>query len=98
MPTRTILPALLCSVAGLVALAGCGSRPLTVSYTYQKEHVSQSQLLEDERTLKHTKGVTQVLSHLDDKDAAHIELILDQRHPDAGLRQVQDLGYTQVRN
>lgn len=98
MSLRTALSALLCTCAGLVALGGCGARPLTVSYTYTKEHVSQSQLLDDERSLRKTKGVTQVLSHLDDKDAARIELIVDQKHKDAGLQQIQDLGYIQIRN
>lgn len=92
MSLRTVLLCL------CTALVGCGARPLTVSFTYQKEHVSQSQLLDDERTLRHTKGVAQVISHLDEKDAARIELIVDQKHKDAGLQQIQDLGYIQVRN
>ena len=95
MSLRTALPLVLCSLAGLV---GCGARPLTESYTYVKEHVSQSQLLDDERTLKRTKGVKQVISHLDDKDTARIELIVDEKHKAPGVQQIQDLGYLQVRN
>jgi hypothetical protein len=95
MPLRTASPLLLCCLAALV---GCGSRALTESFTYVKEHVSQSQLLDDERTLRHAKGVKQVITHLDDKDTARIELIVDQKHKEDGLHQIQDLGYIQVRN
>ena len=95
MSLRTSVPVLLCVLAGLV---GCGARPLTVSFTYIKEHVSQSQLLDDENTLKRTNGVKQVLPHLDDKDTARIELIVDEKHKTAGLQPIQDLGYLQVRN
>lgn len=85
------------ALTALVALAGCATRK-EVAYTYTKTNVTQAQLLADEGLLKRTDGVVKVITHLDDKNTARIELYIKEKAKEAGVRQILDLGYQQVRN
>lgn len=89
-----------CATALVLALSivGCGGRERPqLEYTYQKPGVTQQQLLDDERALKQTSGVVRVLTKLDGKGHAEIELYLDERNKVPGLERAQELGYQQVR-
>jgi hypothetical protein len=98
MPTRaTIARTAILGLATLVALAGCGTRK-ELARTYTKDNVSPQQLLEDKALLKRTDGVVKVITHLDDRNTARIELYMKEKGEEPAVRQILDLGYQQVRN
>jgi hypothetical protein len=81
----------------LMALVACSSGR-TVSFTYTKPNVTQQMLLDDEKQLRKTSGVEQVMTKIDDKNTARIDLILDENHKGPGLDYIIQMGYSQVRN
>ena len=81
----------------LIALVACSSRR-TVSFTYTKPNVTQEMLLDDEKQLRNTSGVQQVMTKIDDKNTARIDLILDENHKAPGMSYIIQMGYSQVRN
>lgn len=81
----------------LFALVACSSGR-TVSFTYTKPNVTQQMLLDDEKQLRNTSGVEQVLTKIDDKNTARIDLILDENHKAPGMSYIIQMGYSQVRN
>lgn len=98
MPTiTTLIRTTALGLTALVALTSCGTRK-EIAYTYTKANVTETQLLEDKAVLKRTAGVVKVLGHLDDKNIARIELIMKEKGEEPAVRQILDLGYTQVRN
>ena len=81
----------------LMALVACSSGR-TVSFTYTKPNVTQQMLLDDEKQLRKTSGVQQVMTKIDDKNTARIDLILDESQKAPGMDYIIQMGYSQVRN
>ena len=80
----------------LIAVVACSGR--TVSFTYTKPNVTQQMLLDDEKQLRNTSGVEQVMTKIDDKNTARIDLILDENQKAPGMSYIIQMGYSQVRN
>ena len=89
------IPLIIAAVATLV-VTGCATRQIT--YTYTKDKVSEPQLLQDERELRNTSGVKDVLLRHDAQDNATLELYLDADNRDRGMQKAVDLGFQRVRN
>jgi uncharacterized protein YcfL len=81
----------------LIALVACSS-DRAVSFTYTKPNVTQQMLLDDEKQLRKTSGVRQVMTKIDDKNTARIDLILDENQKAPGMDYIIQMGYSQVRN
>jgi hypothetical protein len=69
-----------------------------VVYTLTKPNVSQAQQIQDEKLLRDTSGVRNVLPRHDSTNTVTLELYLDQDNPEQGLQVATDLGYQRVRN
>jgi hypothetical protein len=87
------------ALAFAVSSTGCGGREQPqLEYTYQKSGVTQQQLLDDERAFQQTSGVVRIITKLDDKGHARVELYVDERNKIPGLERAQELGYQQIHN
>jgi hypothetical protein len=82
-------------IVGLALLASC-ARP--IQYTLVKNNVTQSQLIQDEKLLRDTSGVKQVITRIDSTNGVTLELYLKEGATEKGLQVATDLGYQQVRN
>ena len=80
-----------------VGLVACGATR-TLRMTYTKHDSSEARMLQDENDLKRTKGVKQVIMHIDTDNTINLQLFVDEDDSAAGRQKVLDLGYAQVRN
>lgn len=96
MRVRTVLAAVATAVLA-VGLVACGATR-TLRMTYIKKDSSEARMLQDESELKRTKGVTQVITHIDADNAINLQLFVDEGDSVAGRQKALDLGYSQVRN
>lgn len=80
---------------GVVLLASCGR---SVQYTLVKNNVTQAQLIQDEKVLRDTSGVRNVITRHDSTNGVTLELYLKDGSTEKGLQAATDLGYQQVRN
>ncbi len=87
---------LLLAGGAFLALVACSSR--SVVYTLTKPNVSQAQQIQDEKLLRDTSGVRNVLPRHDSANTVTLELYLDQDNTAKGLQVATDLGYQRVRN
>jgi hypothetical protein len=78
-----------------LALVGCETR--TVSYTFEKSGLSQFDMIRDEEKIRDTSGVENVITNVDSKGNATVQLYLDEENKTPGLKKmVDELGYRMV--
>jgi hypothetical protein len=88
----------LCTTAALaVVLAACGATR-TTGLVYVKRDSSEQRMLQDEDALKRTKGVTQVIMHIDADNTVTLKLFVDEGDNGPGRQKALELGYSQIRN
>ena len=94
-----VRPLLASATALLIAigLVACGATR-TMRMTYVKRDSSEARMLQDEKELKSTKGVKQVISHIDSDNAINLQVFIDEDDSTIGRQKALDLGYSQVRN
>jgi maltose-binding protein MalE len=96
MRARAILASATAAVIA-IGLVACGATR-TMRMTYIKRDSSEARMLQDESDLKRTKGVKQVITHIDTDNAINLQLFVDEDDSTAGRQKALDLGYSQVRN
>jgi hypothetical protein len=91
--------ALASATAALVAvgLIACG-QIRTMRMTYIKKDSSEARMMEDQETLKRTKGVENVIAHIDADNTINLQLFVDEDDSAIGRKKVLELGYQQIRN
>lgn len=97
---RLLGSAAVIAVCCLAALTGAGCRQRNapqVTYTFHKANVSDQQLNDDERALRDTSGVANVISHNNDKSGATLEVYLDTDNQGPGRDKAAALGYTAIK-
>jgi hypothetical protein len=94
-----VTSALAVIASGLLALSivACGA-VRTMRMTYIKRDSSESRMLQDETELKRTKGVKNVIAHIDAQNNIDLQLFVEEDDSVAGRQKALDLGYSQVRN
>jgi maltose-binding protein MalE len=96
MRARTVLASATAALLAL-GLVACG-QARTLRMTYIKKDSSEQKMLQDEDELKRTKGVKQVIAHIDSENAINLQLFVDEDDSVIGRQKALDLGYSQVRN
>ncbi len=79
----------------LITLAGfaCRKSPPDSSYAFHKDHISQEQLLQDERTMENTRGVTRVTTTHHHDGAATLEVVVEEEDRMAVQQKLSAMGY-----
>ena len=85
----------LVAIALVVALGtvGCRREKFASAYTYNKDQISQEQLLQDEQTLGRMGGVTRVTSRHNLDGSATLEVAVDEAHHMDVQRKLSSMGY-----
>lgn len=85
------IAALAIALAAFLAV-GCETR--TNSYTFTKSNVTQMQAMQDKDKLLGTRGVEKVLSEVDSRGNARLQVYIDEENEFPGVRHaIEGLGY-----